>query len=91
MTSANPVVSLWGGLETAAVGMGMTSPVSRMLGGAIAGLTLVLLVKPSVSYTSTGERRPWSVTAPDDSKAEATLFPWWAWPLSLGAFFGMFV
>lgn len=91
MASANPVVSLWGGLESAAVGMGMESPVSRALGGAIAGLAIVLLVKPSVSYAATGERLAWSVTASDSDKGATTRFPWWAWPLSFGLFFGLFV
>lgn len=91
MTSANPVTAVWGGFESAAVGLGMESPVSRVLGGAIAGLALVLLIKPSVSYSSTGERLAWSFTSSEADKGQTTAFPWWAWPLTLGAFFGLFV
>jgi hypothetical protein len=68
---------------------GAQYPAVRLAMGFAAGSLFAYKVRPSVSYDSAGNPRPWIVT--DSSNPEATIFPYWAWGVLPAVFFGVFV
>ena len=62
-------------------------PAGRAAMGAAAGLGVMYFLRPSMSFFSDGTARPWIVTNWND--AEATVFPWWAYPALPAVIFGI--
>ena len=68
---------------------GGTYPAVRTLYGFGAGAAFAYVVRPSVSFEANGKPRPWIIT--DSGNSQATIFPYWAWAVLPGLFFGVFV
>ena len=66
-----------------------TYPLGRAALTAGAGATFAFMVRPSVSFHDDGTPREWILL--DQSNPQATIFPWWAWSVLPGVFFGIFV
>ena len=66
--------------------VGLNTPASRTLAGAVIGMGIVVGVKPGFAFNENGSYRPWALTSGDPS---ATYFPWFSLPLGIGAAFGV--
>lgn len=67
---------------------GLNTPVSRALVGLLLGSAAVLTLKPSSSFDDQGRAKPFRPLAPADKKAQATLVPWFFYPLGLAFLLG---
>lgn len=67
---------------------GLNTPVSRALVGMLLGSAFVLLIKPSSSFDEQGRAKPFRPLVPADKKAQATLVPWFFYPLGLAFLLG---
>jgi len=67
---------------------GLNTPVSRALVGLLLGSAAVLTLKPSSSFDEQGRAKPFRPLAPSDKKAQATLVPWFFYPLGLAFLLG---
>lgn len=67
---------------------GLNTPVSRALVGLLLGSAAVLTLKPSSSFDEQGRAKPFRPLAPADKKAQATLVPWFFYPLGLAFLLG---
>lgn len=56
-----------------------SSPLGRIALGVAAGTAVAYFVRPNVSFYSNGRPREWIFT--DSANPEATIFPYWAYPL----------
>ena len=66
-----------------------TQPAGRAAWGFAAGAAFAYFVRPSLSFDAAGNPLPWIVT--DSSNPNATIFPYWAYAVLPGLFFGVFV
>lgn len=55
------------------------SPYGRVMLGLAAGTAVAYYVRPAMSFDKAGKPRPWIIT--DSMNPEATVFPYWAYPL----------
>lgn len=55
------------------------SPIGRIALGLAAGTALAYYVRPSMSFGKDGKPRPWIIL--DSQNPEATVFPYWAYPI----------
>lgn len=69
--------------------VGLRTPTLRFIGGFTAVALLLNFAKPSMMFTEIGTARPWTLSVADDSKLQATMFPWWLAAMSVGAFVGL--
>lgn len=55
------------------------SPVGRIALGLAIGTAVAYYFKPGMSFTKDGRARPWIIL--DSQNPEATIFPYWAYPV----------
>lgn len=67
---------------------GLNSPASRAIIGLLIGSAAVLVLKPSSSFDEQGRAKPFRLLVPADKKAQATLVPWFFYPLGLAFLLG---
>ena len=96
MADEEGVISkIWGKFEDVYGALGRmspgdeSSPAKRLVFTAGVATVAVFSIKPQISFTSSGEMRPWVVTDPNNT--EATHFPWWMIPVAAGFFGGFLV
>lgn len=68
---------------------GEAAEARRFAFGAILGSGIMHIAKPSISYDSRGNARPWALLQP--SAPNKTALPWWMPGLALGFFSGFLV
>jgi hypothetical protein len=75
-------------IEVALAKIGLTSPARRFAAGTIVTTGLIWAFKPSALFDESGKAKEWAATS---KKGNATLVPWWAYPLSVGIYLSVFL
>ena len=74
-------------------GIGLASPFSRAVAFGAAGFGTQLFIKPSISYTTVGNKtvaKPFALTSKSKT-ATTTYFPWFFWPILFAVVGGLFI
>lgn len=76
------------GIEYVFYGLGLDSPIKRLLFGAALTESLVYLAKPGWAFVDAGIPREWSVFSSDEN---ATSTPWWGPGILVGIALAIFI
>ncbi len=87
------VGSLMAPIESIFGSLGLSTPLLRFLGVAVAAAGSLYLFKPLTFFEYDGRSRPWSIWTMDSAESDSTStwVPWWLFAILAGLFFASFV
>ena len=90
MEQFDSVMASWGSNQSSAPEVffetiGLYSPITRAIFGAVVGYLIVQAVRPSFMFNKDGTPRGWSMTGGDAPVV------WWMLPLGLAIYSGLFI